>query len=279
MDEPLSPPTPRDIARAELVGFERLSVPLLSWWNRSRAAKALVYGFVRYVSHLWIQGVTRRRMRVLGAERVRGLNPERGVLLVANHRTFWDMYVATSMLETETAFIERLYFPVRARFFYDNPVGVLVNAGVSGGSMWPPVFDGFSRQRLNEVGLDQCAEVLYAKGSLVGIHPEGTRNREADPLALLKARGGVGRVVQACHPDVLVVPFFLQGLTNNFVDEVRRNFRRAGERGPPIVLVWGEPVRAGDLAGRGAPVVVARDLLERVRVLGVEARDAALPEP
>ena len=75
------------------------------------------------------------------------------------------------------------------------------------------------------------------------------------------------------------MPFFLQGLTNNFVDEVRRNFRRAGERGPPIVLVWGEPVRAGDLAGRGAPVVVARDLLERVRVLGVEARDAALPEP
>lgn len=273
------PQVPARFDPGELRGFERVAVPLLTAWNRSRVAKRLVYAFVRYVSHLWIQAVTRNRMRVLGAERITGLAPPRGVMLVANHRTFWDMYVATSMLETETSFIERLYFPVRSRFFYDNPVGVLVNGGVSGGSMWPPVFEGFGRQRLNATGLDLCAEVLADPGALVGIHPEGTRNKGADPLELLKARGGVGRVVQACHPDVVVVPFFMQGLTNDFLTEVRRNFRRAGHRGPPIVLVWGQPFRAGDLPRDVPPVVVARDLLERVRALGIEARDAALPDP
>ena len=253
---------------AELRGFERVAVPLLTGWNRSPLAKRLVYGFVRYVSHPWIQAATRNRLWQAGTERVAGLRPPKGVLLVSNHRTFWDMYVATSVLETHTAFIRKLYFPVRGRFFYDHPMGVLVNGAVSGGSMWPPMFEGFGRQQMNLTGLRQCAHVLAQPGSLVGIHPEGTRNKGDDPLGFLKARGGIGRVLQACDPDVLVLPFFMTGLTNDFVSEVRQNFRRPGERGKPIVLAWGEPVRAGDMQLDRAPVVVARELLEGIRGLG-----------
>lgn len=280
MTEPtlLTAPMPR-FAATELRGFERLAVPALGAWNRSPLAKRMVYLFVRYVSHTWIQGVTRNRMVVLGEDRVRGLDPPKGVLLVANHRTFWDMYVATSVLQTQTAFIERLYFPVRARFFYDHPVGMLVNGAVSGGSMWPPMFEGFGRQRLNQVGLEQCAHVLGERGSVVGIHPEGTRNKGPDPLQLLKARGGIGRVLKACHPDVLVLPYFLTGITNDLLGEVRRNFRAPGKRGPPIALHWGEPVRVGDLDLDPAPVVVARSLLETVRQLGQGIHDAELPQP
>ena len=253
---------------AELRGFERLAVPMLTAWNRSSVAKRLVYGFVRYVSHPWIQASIRNRLVESGVSHVAGLRPPRGVLLVANHRTFWDMYVATSVLETHTSFIRSLYFPVRARFFYDHPLGMVVNGAVSGGSMWPPMFEGFGRQRMNLTGLLQCAHVLGEPGTVVGIHPEGTRSKRTDPLDLLKARGGVGRVLQACNPDVLVVPFFLAGLTNDFVAEVRRNFRPEGERGPPITLAWGRPVRAGDLDLSRAPVVVARELLEGIRELG-----------
>jgi len=279
MTDPALPvPMPR-FASSELRGLERVAVPALGAWNRSRLAKRLVYLFVRYVSHTWIQGVTRHRLTELGVDRVDGLSPPRGVLLVANHRTFWDMYVATSVLQTHTSFIERLYFPVRARFFYDHPVGMLVNGAVSGGSMWPPMFEGFGRQRLNRVGLEQVAHVLGERGSLVGIHPEGTRNKGPDPLELLKARGGIGRVLQACHPDVLVVPYFLTGITNDLLAEVRRNFRAPGERGPPIAIHWGEPVRAGDLELDRAPVVVARELLARVRSLGEAIGQADLPDP
>lgn len=280
MPEPtlLTAPIPR-FASSELRGFERVAVPALHAWNQSPLAKRAVYLFVRYISHTWIQAVTRNRLAVLHAERVQGLNPERGVLLVANHRTFWDMYVASSVLQTSADFIERLYFPVRARFFYDHPVGVLVNGAVSGGSMWPPMFEGFGRQRLNQVGLEQVAHVLGEQGSLVGIHPEGTRNKGAEPLELLKARGGIGRVLKACHPDVVVLPYFLQGVTNDLLAEVRLNFRAPGQRGAPIALAWGEPMRVGDMDLSGPPVVIARGLLEQVRQLGVAIAEADLPRP
>jgi len=278
-DSTALPATMPRFEASELRGLERLAVPLLGAWNRSGLAKRLVYLFVRYVSHIWIQGVIRNRLRELGTEHVDGLDPSRGVLLVANHRTFWDMYIATSVLETHTSFIERLYFPVRARFFYDNLVGILVNGAVSGGSMWPPMFEGFGRQRLNRVGLEQVAHVLSERGALVGIHPEGTRNKGPDPLELLKARGGIGRVLKECHPDVVVLPYFLTGISNDLPAEIRRNFRGAGRRGPPIALHWGRPIRVGDLDLDRAPVVVARDLLAQVRELGVAIREAELPDP
>jgi len=253
---------------AELRGFERVAVPMLTRWNRSPMAKRLVYGFVRYVSHPWIQASIRNRLVESGVERVQGLRPPKGVLLVSNHRTFWDMYIATSVLETHTDFIHSLYFPVRARFFYDHPVGMLVNGAVSGGSMWPPMFDGFGRQTMNLTGLQQCAHVLRKQGSLVGIHPEGTRSKGEDPLEFLKARGGIGRVLQACDPDVVVLPYFLAGLSNAFVKEVRQNFRPAGQRGLPITLSWGTPLRVGDLDLDRAPIVVARELLAGIHELG-----------
>ena len=31
-------------------------------------------------------------------------------------------------------------FPVRAPFFYDRPLGIVLNLIASGGCMWPPVF-------------------------------------------------------------------------------------------------------------------------------------------
>jgi hypothetical protein len=78
---------------------------------------------------------------------------------------------------------------------------------------------------------------------------------------------------------VLVVPYFLTGITNDLIGEVRRNFRREGERGPPIALAWGTPVRVGDLDLSPAPVVVSRTLLDEVRSLGQQIVDAELPSP
>ena len=194
---------------------------------------------------------------------------------MSNHRTFWDMYVASSVLQGHTDYMRELYFPVRGRFFYDHPLGLVVNGAVSGGSMWPPMFDGFGRQRMNATGLRQCAHVLGRSRTLVGIHPEGSRSKSADPLEFLKARGGVGRVLQACAPEVVVLPFFLSGLTDDFVGEVRANFRPPGERGKPIVLAWGEPRRVGEMDLERPPVVVARELLEGIRDLGRAALESA----
>jgi 1-acyl-sn-glycerol-3-phosphate acyltransferase len=101
----------------------------------------------------------------------------------------------------------------------------------------------------------------------VGIHPEGTRNPAPDPADLLPAKGGAGRIVLAAHPDVLVLPYFLTGLTDQLPREIARNFLPAGRRGPPVRLVFGEPVRVGDLDRAGTPREVSQRVLERVRAL------------
>jgi hypothetical protein len=105
--------------------------------------------------------------------------------------------------------------------------------------MWPPMFDGFDRHGRNSAAIAAVTHGLDARGTLVGIHPEGTRNKGPDPQVLLKGRGGAGRMVQEMHPDVIVLPFHLSGLTGDLVREVVRNFLPAGRRGPPIRLAFG----------------------------------------
>ena len=268
-----------------LDGFEALVTRGLTRWNHTPATKRLVSLFVHHVSHRWIQGVIGNRLEVHGAEHVRGLDPERGILLVANHRTFWDMYVGTSVLTAHSPRVRDLFFPVRRRFFYTHPLGVLLNFAVSGGSMWPPMASGFDRRRRDLVAIDALARTLDRPRTLAGIHPEGTRNKRAEPLDLLPAKGGAGRLVRALHPEAVVVPFFMCGLTDDFVGEVRRNFRRPDRRGPPVQIAFGEPRPASRWAqADGPPASISRALLDHVRELGasmprVPVRGAPTPEP
>lgn len=263
------PESPLDAA-AGLTGFSRVAVPLLTRWNTSAVSQRVVLAFVRQVSHRWIQFCMSNRLDVVGAEHIVGLAPPRGVLLVANHRTFWDMYVAASVLGAHTDFVQRLHFPVRARFFYTNPLGAVINLAVAGGAMWPPMFGGFDRHGRNATGIAAVARALDQPGTLVGIHPEGTRNHNADPRALLPAKGGAGRILAAAHPDVLVLPYFLTGLTNQLHHEIRRNFRAEGHRGPPIRIAFGAPVAAGALDRTGSPRELSAGLLDRVRALAAD---------
>ncbi len=280
------PSNPRDLTHSALPAeglsaFEAFAVRAMTRWNDSALAKRVVYLFVRYISHTWIQLVISNRLQVHGAEHLRALDPARGVLLIGNHRTFWDMYITTSVITAHNDFARKFYYPVRSRFFYSHPLGFLLNFAVSGGSMWPPMASGFDRSGRSAAALAALARVLDQPQTLAGLHPEGTRNRSPDPLSLLPAKGGTGRLVLECHPDVLVVPFFLCGVTDDFLREVVRNFSPPGRRGPPIQLTIGQPVPARELQRDVAPIVIARELLEEVRALGQQLTpgDAPRSEP
>src|SRR5665647_3600034 len=139
--------------RGRLRGVERAAVPMLDGLNLSRPVKACVQFVVRHVSARWVRACTRNLVTLHGMEHVRTLAPPRGVILVSNHRSFFDMYVTSAFLYAHTRFLRRLHFPVRSTFFYDSPLGVLVNLVISGGAMWPPVFRDARRITLNPVGL------------------------------------------------------------------------------------------------------------------------------
>ncbi len=269
MPPPTLPSMPRDLLR----GVERLAVPLLDGLNGPGGAKAAVQWIVRHVSARWVRACTRNLVTIDGLEPLRTLAPPNGVILVSNHRSFFDMYVVSAFLYENVGFLERLYFPVRSNFFYDHPFGVLVNLAISGGAMWPPVFRDDRRGTLNPVGLDQIAHVLTTPGAVVGIHPEGTRGKGPDPYTYLPARAGLGEIILAVPETVVIVPLFVLGLKNAFGGQVLSNFGIGAAE--PVRVRFGAPLTVGEARALGPDAAsVSRAVFARVQALGEADRAA-----
>ena len=56
----------------------------------------------RHIGSLWILIATYNLMNVFGVENVEKTDPNRPLLLVANHRSFFDMYTVSSVLFRRT---------------------------------------------------------------------------------------------------------------------------------------------------------------------------------
>ena len=194
----------------------------------------------RHVGSLWIRLATYNLMNVFGLENFEKTDTKRPLLLVANHRSFFDMYTVSSVLFRQTTRPMRLFFPVRAKFFYDSPVGWFVNFVMGWFSMFPPFFreegelkkrefDKFSVRRLVQI----CSE---AAPNVIGFHPEGKRNIGANPYEFLPAQPGVGKVIMAARPQV--IPIFIAGLGNDLPKQILGNWR-GGEK---VRIHFGAPV-------------------------------------
>ncbi len=261
----------------DLRGFEKVAIPVCDFVNTNAIVKTFIQWFVRTVTATWISAATRNLWELHGLERVRDLKPTQGVILLSNHRSFFDMYVTSAVLYKRANFLKRLFFPVRTDYFYTHPLGLLVNLMISGGAMWPPVFRDERKFRLNPVGISQMIHALHQPGAVMGIHPEGTRGKGPDPYEMLPARPGVGHLLKACHPDTLVLHYFIVGMSNNVLREVGRNFRAPGKRGDPIRITFGTPIRAGSLNQEASAQDLADEMQAHIRALGEE--DRARPHP
>jgi 1-acyl-sn-glycerol-3-phosphate acyltransferase len=165
---------------------------------------------------------------------------DRGVVFACNHRSFFDSYLYLFALYSSGAnWPRKLYFPVRSDFFYDRPLGVMVNLAMGGGCMYPPIYRDRGKRSLNTDALDRVSTFLQTPHSLVGLHPEGTRN-QGDPYELLPAQPGIGQIVLKSKP--LVVPVFVNGLSNDFFGSLRTSFEPAAKREHPIIICYGDPV-------------------------------------
>lgn len=232
-DAPLSP-----VERLAL-GFARLS-------NESPRGKWLQTQFLRAVSYGWVRASLANRMFVEGLEDLMALRPDTGVLLVANHRSFFDQYaMLLGCYMGPVHWSKRLFFPVRSNFFYDQPLGIVVNAAVAGGAMYPPIFRQAERRALNDAALEKMVELLQRPGNVLGMHPEGTRGKGDDPYQFLPAQPGVGKVALLAKP--VVIPTFIHGLGNNIVEDIRLNFTSEARRSRAVITVFGPPVDYADL--------------------------------
>jgi 1-acyl-sn-glycerol-3-phosphate acyltransferase len=226
----------------ELTPFERFALSLARYTNENPLPKRLSHWWLSRPSVAWVKRAIGPRFFAEGVERIRNLYPDRGVIFASNHRSFFDMYaVMLSLLVPGDSWFKRIFFPVRSNFFYEQPAGLLVNYAISGGSMYPPIFRDPGKAALNQVAVDRVVELLGRPDVIVGMHPEGTRNKGDDPYIMLPAQPGVGQMILAAKP--VVIPLFINGLTNDIVGEITSTYRlRHAHRVRPITCVFGEPL-------------------------------------
>jgi len=224
----------------------------------------------RTIGQWWIRRAISRLLSVHGLERIPPWDPAGSLILVANHRSFFDLYATTAELVAR-GLPHRILFPVRSTFFYDHPLGPVVNGVMSFFAMYPPIFRERHRAALNLASLDEVAKLLQGGGFFVGVHPEGTRKKDDDPYTFLDPQSGIGRLIH--HAQVPVVPVFVNGLCNDLGRQIAGGL---SGRGSPIHIVFGAPIDFGPLLDeRPSPKTyktVASKCLEAIGRLGREER-------
>jgi len=225
ISEQFSAPSPAEIS--VLSPFERFAFRWCTRMNQGRWKRFWTW-CQRIFGAGWIHLSTYNLMNIYGLEHVEAASHDRPILLVANHRSFFDMYTVSTALFRQTTWRKQLFFPVRGRFFYQSPLGLFVNLVMGWWSMYPPffatgdkpmpekrAFDRYSLRLLNEL----CR---HGAGNVIGFHPEGTRNKSADRYSFLPAQPGVGKLIKEAAPQV--IPVFIAGLGNNLVRQVLGNW-------------------------------------------------------
>jgi 1-acyl-sn-glycerol-3-phosphate acyltransferase len=270
-----------DLLRAgqgRLSAVERLQIAFVRRTFERGFTDYLIRWCQRVIGSSWIHHCTKNLRQVHGLERLPALELGKSYLLVSNHRSFFDLYVVTGDL-VRRGLRHRIVFPVRAKFFYDSPLGLFVNGVMSFFAMYPPIFRERKRAALNLTSLSELSWLLRRGGVFAGLHPEGTRKRDGDPYTFLPAQSGVGRIIHDSR--VTVLPVFINGLIpDDLVRQVESNFDGSGRR---ILVVFGAPIDFGDLLeARGSPRVyqaIADRTLEVIGELGREERALRAGEP
>ncbi|MEZ5427954.1 MAG: lysophospholipid acyltransferase family protein [Pyrinomonadaceae bacterium] len=230
-------PLPEELAvlgPVEKIGFRLTHRMNIGFWKR-------LWTFCqRHIGSLWIKICTYNLMNVFGIENIERTSVEKPLLLVANHRSFFDMYTVSSVLFRQTKREMRLFFPVRGKFFYSNPIGWLVNLVMGWFSMYPPFFresGEATKREFDKYSLRRLIQITSrGRAHVIGFHPEGKRNLNDDPYNFLPAQPGVGAVIMKARPQV--VPVFIAGLGNDLPKQILGNWT-GGER----VRIWfGEPL-------------------------------------
>lgn len=226
---------------AQLSRVERIALKFGEFANEDPRGKWLQNRFLRGISYVWVRAGISKRMIVEGLDDLMALQPRSGVMIVANHRSFFDSYaMLLACYMGPVPWARSLQFPVRSNFFYDKLLGIAINAGIAGGAMYPPIFRDKERRALNDEALDRMVEILQRPGSVLGMHPEGTRGKGPDPYELLPAQPGAGKVALLAQP--MVIPAFINGLGNNIVEDIRVTRTRGARREHAIVAVFGRPL-------------------------------------
>jgi 1-acyl-sn-glycerol-3-phosphate acyltransferase len=269
-DKPLLP-TAEEVS--VLSTTEALGVRLVRRMNTGAWKKFWTF-CQRHLGSLWIYLATYNLMNVFGIENVSSSDATRPLVLVSNHRSFFDMYTISSVIFRRTARPITLFFPVRAKFFYDSPIGWFVNLVMGWWAMYPPFFREEKEARKRQFDKFSVRELIrictVGRGHVIGFHPEGKRNLSDDQYSFLPAQPGIGKVLYEARPQV--IPVFVTGLINDLPRQVLGNWT-GGEK----VRIWfGEPIDLSSFYEKRDSIrthkEIADFLMEKIGVLSESDR-------
>ena len=239
---------PFEAESSVLTAVERSGFRITHWMNLGRRKRLMTF-LQRHIGSLWIFIATYNLMNVFGIENVEKTDSNRPLVLVANHRSFFDLYTVSSVLFRRTKRPMELFFPVRAKFFYTNPFGWLVNFVMGWFSMYPPFFreDGETVKReFDKYSMRRLIQLCSGNNrNVIGFHPEGKRNLDGGTYDLLPAQPGIGKVIYSSKPQV--IPVFIAGLGNDLPKQILSNWTG----GPEIRIWFGEPVDLTNFYAKG----------------------------
>ena len=240
-------PTAEEIS--VLSGFERFAFRWVRRMNQGRWKRFWTF-CQRTLGAGWIHFSTYNLMQVYGLENVAAASRDRPILIVANHRSFFDMYTVSTVLFRNTNWRKQLFFPVRGRFFYQGPLGLFVNLVMGWWSMYPPFFATGDKPLPEKRLFDKYSFRLLTElcrtgpGNVIGFHPEGTRNKGWNPYSYLRPQPGVGKLIKDAAPQV--IPVFIAGLGNELPKQVLGNWT-GGEK---IRIHFGPQIDFSEFQGK-----------------------------
>lgn len=238
--------------------MERVAYVLADLSARHMTLAAKAYNSVVMSGMVWAAGG--RRLHIHGIEHLQGYDEKSSLLLVSNHRSFFDFFIVMGVTFWHTRLSRRIFFPVRGTFFYDSPVGPIVNGVMSAWRMFPPVMRETSKRAFNHYSVGRCIEELKVPGTLLGVHPEGTRNKGEDPYALLRGQPGVGKIALGDH-GAPVIPLFVLGTGNSLGREFIHNWTAPDDHRIDVHI--GPPIDFSDLRARARLVRAQKAAADR----------------
>jgi len=220
--------------------IERFNFTVTHRLNSSPLFRKILSAICATFGKAWVEFFTHGAVVEHGFENFEKIDPNRAVLLIANHRSFYDQFVIAGRLFKLYGRHHNIYFPVRANYFYDRLDGLLVNLLVAYGVMYPPFVRDRKRLRWNKEATEILINLLKNPENMVGFHPEGTRNQGPDPYEFLPAKPGCGEMIYRTNPNV--VPVFLQGFPQKVTHMLRSSPCTKNPRPPYVHMVMGEPI-------------------------------------
>ena len=215
---------------------ERIGYRLADWCNRKIKTPLIWWNYSFMNALIWL--CLGRRLRIHQLENIRTLGPDARIVMAANHRSFFDFFIVSWITYNKTNLPKRIFFPVRSRFFYDSLIGIPFTFLMGGFAMFPPIMRSPEKKPFNRYAVNRLCNELDTQGTLVGFHPEGTRNKGNDPYVFLPTRPGIGEVILRSQRAVSL-SIFVIGVTNGFFTEMYRNWFKSKEF--PIDVWLGSP--------------------------------------